>query len=546
MPTRQKKDNNPVVLKVGVALALSFAGFLCSRLRSKHIRLSLPTPLSPPSDVNDQVESRETSDDAHATPTTPSYPELPSDSKAHPMVSSNSSPSMRNSSSSDGFLLPEFYKLVQDIETPLSSMDGVNKTINDGTDEYEQEIKSLRSMVKDRREQERFLEIQLLEYYGLKEQEMMVMELQNRLKINKVEARALSLKIESLQEENRRLVVRVADYLRVVEELEAAKAKIKMLESKLQFDAWQNKEQISRLKQRVLMMDLQETRGLENLETELEELRMSQYELQRENSELGSRLDSTQILANSMMEDDEVGELRNEDSRLREENKNLVTDVERLQSDRCSDAVELVYLRWVNACLRYELRNYNPPHGRTISSRDLSKSMSPKSEAKAKQLILEYANNEEKDLEYGQWSLADAPVHRSKKLKIFDTLRRLITGKENNDHNNMHNKTPALVRSRSVEDLGKAYSFVQRRNSISMSSQSLTSTRSSWSSSYSYKSFVLGKEKFGTILPFESRFAKGSEELCLGKSDSVRCEETLKDSSLDRRRHKKSASYGAL
>lgn len=67
--------------------------------------------------------------------------------------------------------------------------------------------------------------------------------------------------------------------------------------------------------------------------------------------------------------------------------------VEGLQMNRFSEVEELVYLRWVNACLRYELRNYQAPTGK-VSARDLNKNLSPKSQEKAKQLMLEYAGSE--------------------------------------------------------------------------------------------------------------------------------------------------------
>lgn len=85
-------------------------------------------------------------------------------------------------------------------------------------------------------------------------------------------------------------------------------------------------------------------------------------------------------------------EASEEADRSREANRELMEEIEQLRADRYADAEELVYLRWVNACLRYELRNYQPPPGTTVA-RDLSKSLSPKSEAKAKQLILEYADS---------------------------------------------------------------------------------------------------------------------------------------------------------
>lgn len=46
---------------------------------------------------------------------------------------------------------------------------------------------------------------------------------------------------------------------------------------------------------------------------------------------------------------------------LGEANDNLEKEIEQLQADRCADVEELVYLRWLNACLRYELRQHQPP-----------------------------------------------------------------------------------------------------------------------------------------------------------------------------------------
>ena len=61
--------------------------------------------------------------------------------------------------------------------------------------------------------------------------------------------------------------------------------------------------------------------------------------------------------------------------------------------NRFSEVEELVYLRWVNACLRFELRNYQTPSGK-VSARDLNRTLSPKSQERAKQLMLEYAGSE--------------------------------------------------------------------------------------------------------------------------------------------------------
>lgn len=88
-----------------------------------------------------------------------------------------------------------------------------------------------------------------------------------------------------------------------------------------------------------------------------------------------------------------VAKVREEVNELRHANEDLVKQVEGLQMNRFSEVEELVYLRWVNACLRFELRNYQTPQ-RKVSARDLSKSLSPRSQERAKQLMLEYAGSE--------------------------------------------------------------------------------------------------------------------------------------------------------
>jgi len=140
-----------------------------------------------------------------------------------------------------------------------------------------------------------------------------------------------------------------------------------------------------------------------------------------------------------------------ESKHLKEANDKLTKEIEQLQTDRCTDVEELVYLRWVNACLRYELRNYQPTPGKTMA-RDLSKSLSPKSEEKAKQLIVEYANSgaDEKrlqpaDIDMGYSSSSQASAgesddtsndifyarrSNSSKSKFFSKLKTLVLGKD--------------------------------------------------------------------------------------------------------------------
>ncbi|XP_006663710.3 protein CHUP1, chloroplastic-like [Oryza brachyantha] len=85
--------------------------------------------------------------------------------------------------------------------------------------------------------------------------------------------------------------------------------------------------------------------------------------------------------------------LQEDRKKLTHANEDLTKQVEGLQTNRFSEVEELVYLRWVNACVRYELRNYQTPSDK-ISARDLNKTLSPKSRERAKLLMLEYAGSE--------------------------------------------------------------------------------------------------------------------------------------------------------
>ncbi|XP_075098695.1 protein CHUP1, chloroplastic [Nicotiana tabacum] len=494
---RDKRDLRPVILKFGVALALSLGGIIFTFFRNKRIKPSN----SPPSPSSGGQKGKLKNDDQKTPASCNSVFDVPERDEDFSLPkriieSSISGPSTsgRSDGDRDGFLLPEFNELVEefslfskanfspkkDVETPQHDGDSPreHKIV---ADDHEQEIKNLKNIVKTLKERERTLEIQLLEYYGLKEQESAVMELQNRLKINNMEAKLLGLKAESLKAEKTRLEAQVADYAKVVSELEAAKLKIKQLKKKLRLEADQNKEQILSLKERVLKLrdeknpveaesDVQlKPEKLKDLESEADELRKFNHSLRVENSTLAERLESVQFLATSVPGDNETKALEEEKLQLRKQNEDLIKELEQLQADRCNDAEELVYLRWVNACLRYELRNYQPIPGKT-TARDLSKTLSPKSEKKAKQLILEYANKEgqgDKGIhvsdidsdwlssqasylsdsgEFDDTSVDNSSAHKTdapNKSKVFGKLMRLVRGK---DHHHGQS-SPEMVHS---------------------------------------------------------------------------------------------------
>lgn len=183
----------------------------------------------------------------------------------------------------------------------------------------EEEVRRLRNRVKILEEKERILEMELLEYYGIKEQENAVIELQNRLRLNTMEAKLYNLKIESLLLDNRRLEAQAADSANSSADLEAAKAKIKLLRKKLKSEAERNKDQILKLQDRLKMVQEQEKRNAETdrqlkmqleeaceAKLELEEMKKCNEILKLENIELAQKLEYVQMLAENAVDNDEV------------------------------------------------------------------------------------------------------------------------------------------------------------------------------------------------------------------------------------------------
>nr|XP_043625474.1 protein CHUP1, chloroplastic [Erigeron canadensis] len=310
-------------------------------------------------------------------------------------------------------ILPEFADLLSgeiDIPFPSDKYD----TEKDKVYETEMannanELERLRNLVKELEEREVKLEGELLEYYGLKEQESDVVELQRQVKIKSVEIDMLNVTINSLQTERKKLQEEVKQGATYKKELEAARYKIKELQRQFQLEANQTKGQLLLLKQQVGILQTKEQdavkkdtdiekklKTLKELEVDVVELKRKNRELQHEKRELAIKLDAAEsrvATLSSTTETEMVARVREEVNKLTHTNEDLLKQVEGLQMNRFSEVEELVYLRWVNACLRFELRNYETPSGKT-SARDLNKNLSPRSQEKAKQLMLEYAGSE--------------------------------------------------------------------------------------------------------------------------------------------------------
>lgn len=217
--------------------------------------------------------------------------------------------SRSNDSEDEGYLLPEFNELVrqglmsvhlytENLETPPDN----GSPVDEEEKSAEQEVLNLKTLVHFLQERVACLEVQLLECYGLEDQRSTVRELENHLKSKDMEARLLSLKMNSVQAENEKLGVRASVYRGVNAQLESARAEMMHLEGILMSELTQEKEEITALHHRIAALqghDDDETvdKRLKEWEDEAAELRKANLELAMENANLSKKLESTQILS---------------------------------------------------------------------------------------------------------------------------------------------------------------------------------------------------------------------------------------------------------
>lgn len=209
-------------------------------------------------------------------------------------------------------ILPEFEDLLSgEIEFPLPT----DKAEKDKVYEIEMannasELERLRQLVKELEEREVKLEGELLEYYGLQEQESDIVELQRQLKIKTVEIDMLNITINSLQTERKKLEEELTHGASARRELEVARNKIKELQRQIQLQANQTKGQLLLLKQEVSSLQVKEEeaarkdaeiekklKAVNDLEVELVELKRKNKELQHEKRELTVKLNAAESRA---------------------------------------------------------------------------------------------------------------------------------------------------------------------------------------------------------------------------------------------------------
>ncbi|OWM65164.1 hypothetical protein CDL15_Pgr008751 [Punica granatum] len=234
----------------------------------------------------------------------------------------------------------------------------------------EKQVKIL-SLTKELKRRKIELECRLFELYGLKEEYSYIAHLRKELTVKTAETDGLNLAIDSIQAENERLKDDIREVFLAEKQLEAAQKRANELEEKLVFNANRLKGQLEKLEGQVSRFQKSSKRcaddpaiekklsNFSRLELEVLEMRRKNKELELEKRELMIMLNATHSRTSNLSktaESEVMSRVAAEASALRNSNKELLKQVERLQKQRFGMVEELVYQRWLNCCLRRQAR----------------------------------------------------------------------------------------------------------------------------------------------------------------------------------------------
>lgn len=327
--TSSKKDvMEPLFVKAGIPLALSVAGFVFARIVLRRSTIAKPFPLQTTViSVSDTIDS---SDD------------FIDEAGIH-------SPQSTSSPIKD-----------DDQEHMISCSQDSSSTIASHI-QFEEEILGLKNEIEELQKREHSLSMQFLGYRVMKEQDTVLMELNNMVLLETARVKLLDREISAIEAQARGLENFVVVCRRVLEEVEFAKKEKRFLERKVKKLSRRAREQsrivgeknakINGLEAEIMRIcDVLEMRTnvINKLDDEVRESEAAVNRLQEEKNDLLVKLIAAES-QDSLISKIEAGGVGMEDY------NRLVSELEKLQKDRAAETTELIYLRWSNACLRHEL-----------------------------------------------------------------------------------------------------------------------------------------------------------------------------------------------
>ncbi|GKV10192.1 hypothetical protein SLEP1_g21597 [Rubroshorea leprosula] len=331
--TSRAEAIRPMFLKAGIPLAVSAAGFIISKILSNRRGNHEATPIEETPVSSLQTNSQE-------------------------FRGGESFLSLDSASST----CEEDQEQIEK-HSHFMQMSGSYEIVN--KNDYEEEILGLRIRIEELQKRELELETQFLHYCDVKEQESILMELKNMLLLKTAYLEFMHREASSMEDEMKRLENLMAEYYRVLQQLEHWKSENRLLQRKVKKLSRKTKAQSQIIWEKDLKIkageaeiwrnyDALEERSnvIEKLKDEVRELESLVQQLQEQKYELVNQLNMMENSASS------VSKIEAEGITIEDYNQ-LADEYEQLQRAREAEVSELIYLRWSNACLKHELMRYH-------------------------------------------------------------------------------------------------------------------------------------------------------------------------------------------
>lgn len=279
-PSTKVDVMKPVLLKAGIPLAITVAGFIFARITTRK------GPTLPASSAEKQMSPRGNQRGEGCSYDLQSL-ESASLSCLEP---DHSSADTSQQNSEEDLLRQHLYEL-------------------------EEEISVLRCRVKDLHAREFELETQYLHYHDMKEQELLLMELQNKLLLEITRVEFLDKEFSSMEVERLRFENMAVEYLKILEVLEVSRSRNRLLQRKVRKLLRKNKKRSRVIKQQGMLIEAKEaeiSRNHQELEAnahiirkredDIEELKTSFAQLQMEKNELLRQIELANTAASSKVD----------------------------------------------------------------------------------------------------------------------------------------------------------------------------------------------------------------------------------------------------
>ncbi|KAF3437321.1 hypothetical protein FNV43_RR20074 [Rhamnella rubrinervis] len=281
----------------------------------------------------------------------------------------------------------------KDEEDEAKKLNGRNKVLNN--------VKEREKLLKELEERKKILEGKLLVLHNFQEKQPSKTQLQVQLEEKLSEIEMLKVSLASLQSERKNLKDEVKQSILAKKQLEMAKKTIVEMQQNMDVQTRHIKGQLltiggkvcgfqnNEISDRDFLLE-KKLREVKNVELEVVQLKRKNKEIELEKRELSLRLFVSQAKITSICNITEgkiVAKFEEEKTMLRQANADLLRQAEILQKNRFDLVQELVYQRWLQSCLRFEIQNKSDPPRQTPLNPKLNSIPCPNSHVEIEPLV---------------------------------------------------------------------------------------------------------------------------------------------------------------